>query len=140
MSWRRETRIGIGLTLAILMLVAGPAAKALARAQLRFVNARGGDGAVALRVSAGGQETSAGSAVAYGQGGELASVPSGDAKLSLSGGPSASLQHTLADGASYTVVALPKGSKGAALEVLRNGKAIAGQAKLRIMHAAPELG
>src|SRR3954453_15236613 len=140
MSWRRETRIGIGLTLTILMLVAGPAAKALASAQLRFVNARGGDGAVGLRVAAGGQSTSAASAEPYGQAGELVSVPSVDAKLSLSGGASPTLKHTLADGASYTVVALPKGSKGTALEVLRNGKAIAGQAKLRIMHAAPELG
>src|SRR3954470_20226298 len=128
MSWRRETTLGIGLALTILMLVAGPAAKAAASAQVRFVNAHGGDGAVVLRVSAGGQDASAGGAVAYGQGGELASVPSGDAKLSLGGGRSASVRHALADGASYTVVALPKGSKGTALDVFRNGKAIAGQA------------
>jgi hypothetical protein len=74
--------------------------------------------------------------VAYGEAGDLVDVPAGDAELSLVGGASSKLTKTLADGASYTVVALPKG----AVRVLRNGRATAGDAKVRIVHAAPELG
>src|SRR4051812_32747134 len=93
----------IGLAIAFLMLVMGPAAEALGSAQVRLVNARGGS--ATLQVSINGKQAAAGSAVAYGQAGAAASVPAGQAKLSVEG---RAVTKTLANGDSYTVVALPK--------------------------------
>ncbi len=132
MAPRVRIRVLIACAVAVLMVEMTAAAAASASSQVRLVNARGGS-AISLDVTAGGTKTAAGGAVAYGQAGALTSVPSGAAKLSA-GGKTAS--KSLTDGASYTVVAVPKG----ALLVLRNGKASAGQARLRLVHAAPELG
>ncbi len=46
----------------------------------------------------------------------------------------------LVDGARYTVVGLAKGTKGFELKVYKDGDAKAGTARLRVIHAAPELG
>ena len=132
MALRKRNTLYIGLALAILMLVMGPAAGALASAQVRLVNARGGS-AVALQVSVNGQKTSAGSPLGYAQVGALASVPAGNAELTVAG---KTVTKQLADGDSYTVIALPK----RAVEVLHNGSAKGGQARIRLVHAAPELG
>jgi hypothetical protein len=122
------------------MLVTAPAANALASTTVRFVNARGGSGSLGLEVAAGGRRIPAGSA-AFGQSSGAVSVPAGEATLALSGsGASAKVKRTLSNGAGYTVVALPKGAGAMALDVLRNGSATGGGAKLRIVHAAPELG
>jgi hypothetical protein len=111
---------------------------------VRLVNARGGADPVRLEVSVGGQRVPAGAPIAFGRVGDPVPVPAGDAQLSLTGGAgsgvSAKAEKTLADGAGYTVVAIPKGARGFALEILRNGSAIPSQAKLRLLHAAPELG
>jgi hypothetical protein len=88
---------------------------------------------VALQVSVNGQKTSAGSGVGYGLAGALASVPAGQAKLSVGG---KSVSQNLENGRGYTAVALPKNG----LLVLRNGKASGGEARIRVVHAAPELG
>ena len=126
------------------MLVALPAASALASARVKLVNARGGDAPVRLEVTVAGQRAPVGGATAFGRAGDAVEVPAGDAELKLTGGTgsgvSALVRKPLADGASYTAIAIPKGERGAALVVLRNGTAIAGQAKLRLVHAAPELG
>ena len=127
-----RNKLSIGLLLASLMLVTGPAAQALASAQVRLINARGGS-PVALQVTVKGSKTSAGSALGYAQVGALANVPAGNAQFSVGG---KSVTKRLADGKSYTVVALPKNS----IEVLRNGSGAAGQARVRVVHAAPELG
>ena len=132
MALRGRNTFCSGLAFAALMLVMGPAAAAFGSANVRLINARGASG-VSLQVSVDGRQTSAGSAVAYGQVGALASVPAGSAKLTV-GGKSTTEQ--LADGASYTVVALPKNS----IDVLKNGTAKAKQARVRLVHAAPELG
>lgn len=132
MALRGRNTLYIGLALATLMLVMGPAAAAFASAQVRLINVRGAS-AVTLEVSVNGQKTAAGSALGYGQVGALANVPAGSAKLTV-GGQSASKQ--LASGESYTVIALPKN----AIQVLHNGKAAAKQSRVRIVHAAPELG
>src|SRR3954447_20064400 len=137
----RAHRGCIGLLLAMLMLVTAPAASAIAAAKVRFVNARGGSGSVTLQVKAGGKTVSVGGATAFGASSAQASVPAGNVKLTLSGakqpaGTSASFDN----GSSYTVLAIPKGSKGFDLGVLKNGKARNGKARLRVYHAAPELG
>jgi hypothetical protein len=144
MGWRGETKVSIGLALTSLMLVALPAASASASARVRFVNARGGTEPIVLQVTVGGRRAPAGDPRASGEAGELVEVPSGRAEMSLTGASGARVpgktRSMLADGASYTVIALPKGDKGFALQTLRNGKAIPGEAKLRVFHAAPELG
>lgn len=132
MALRGRNTLYIGLLLASLMLVTGPAAQALASAQVRLINARGGS-PVALQVAVNGNKTSAGSALGYAQVGALANVPAGNAQLSVGG---KSVTKRLADGKSYTVVALPKNS----VQVLRNGSGSAGNARVRVVHAAPELG
>src|SRR4051794_32932199 len=132
MAPRVRIKIVIACAVAVLMVEMTAAASASAASHVRLVNARGGS-AVTLSVTVGGKKVAAGGAVAYAQAGALAAVPSGAAKLTA-GGKTAS--QSLADGASYTVVAVPKG----ALIVLRNGRATAGQARLRLVHAAPELG
>jgi hypothetical protein len=140
MAWRRHTKLWIGLAFA-LMLVTVPAASARASAEIRFVNARGGSDAVSLEATVAGQAVPIGGATAFGDSTDRASVPFGDATLKLSGADaSATIDKPLADGASYTVIALPKGDSGFDLKVLRDGSAAAGDAKLRVVHAAPELG
>lgn len=144
MSASRAYRTAFSLPLAVMIVVMSPAAGALANAKLRFVNARGGSDPVRLEVSAGGQRTPVGGITAFGQAGAAVSVPSGETKLTLVGGSgsgvSVAKSTRLENGASYTVVALPRGSKGFALRSLRDGKATGGRAKVRIFHAAPELG
>jgi hypothetical protein len=132
MAPRVRNKVLIGCALAVLMVVMGPAAEALAGAQVRLVNARGGS-PISLEVTVSGKKVAAGGSVGFAQAGALASVPAGQAQLTA-GGKSASKQ--LSDGSSYTVVAFPKGS----LQVLRDGSATPGQARLRLVHAAPELG
>ena len=126
------------------MLVALPAASALASADVRLVNASGAPDPLTLQVAVGGQTLPAGGATAFGETSDAVTVAPGDAKLSLSGDggsdEQASIEKPLADGASYTLVALPNGKDGLDLKVLRNGTAAPGDAKLRIVHAAPELG
>jgi hypothetical protein len=46
----------------------------------------------------------------------------------------------LVDGERYTAVALAKGSKAFQIKIYRDGNARAGSARLRVLHAAPELG
>jgi hypothetical protein len=122
------------------MLVGLPAASARASADVRLVNASGAADSLTLQVAVGGQTFTAGGATAFGDTSDAVTVPAGDAKLSLTDGSEASLAKPLADGAGYTVVALPKGADKTDLRVLRNGTAVPREAKLRILHAAPELG
>src|SRR5215212_6782980 len=103
MPLRRRNTPLIGLAIAFLMLVMGPAAEAFGSAQVRLVNARGG-APVALEVSVDGKKTSAGSGVGYGQAGAMASVPAGQARLTVAG---KSTTKKLQNGESYTVVAFP---------------------------------
>jgi hypothetical protein len=132
MAPRVRIRVALACAVAVLMVEMTAAAAASASSQVRLVNARGGS-AITLVVSVGGNKAPAGSAVTFGQAGAMTSVPSGQATFTA-GGRTAT--KNLADGASYTVVAVPKG----ALMVLRNGNATGGQARLRLVHAAPELG
>lgn len=123
-----------------MMLVAAPAASALASARVRLIDARPGDGTVQLDVMVAGQQITAGDDARYGQVTPYANVPAGAAQLELSGAGKANGSRQLAEGVSYTVVAIAKGSDGFALKVLRDADAKAGKARLRVLHAAPELG
>lgn len=119
--------------MAFVMLTAGPAASAWATAKLRLVNARPGSEAVALTANG----APAGDRTAFGGATPYATVPSGSVKVALGGGANASASATeqLADGARYTAVASARG-----LKVYRDADARGRRARLRIVHAAPELG
>jgi hypothetical protein len=140
MARHRHSAFCIGLAVALLMLVGLPAASALASSDVRFVNASGASDPITLQVVIGGQTVPVGGPTAFGKMTDPVTVAAGDAKLSVQGAGGATLDKPLAEGAGYTVVALPAGQSGTALKVLRNGTAAPGDAKLRIVHAAPELG
>jgi hypothetical protein len=136
----RQTRLFLGVTLVATILMAVPAASALGSTQIRLIDARGGSDPVRLSVSVGVEQSSA--EATFAKAADFILVPAGDAELAVTSGSAkpARLRKTLADGASYTVVAIPQGSGGLTAKLVRNGSGAAGQAKLRIVHAAPELG
>ena len=122
------------------MLLVGPAASASGAANVRFVNAVPGAGAVQLQGIEGGITQKVGGRAGFADVGGYADVPSGNVRFELGGeGEGASARTRLRNRAHYTVVALPGGG-GARLEVLRDGRAQPGAARLRVLHAAPELG
>src|SRR5947199_13507 len=131
-----RTAAALGAAIAALMLVTPTAASASQSAKVRFVQASPGASAVTLKISVHGHTVSDGS-VAFGDMGAYLSVPAGSAKLSVKG---ATAMQPLSPGASYTAIALAKDGKGMALEVLKDGSAHSGKARLRVVHAAPELG
>ena len=138
------TKFYIGFSLVLLMLVGLPAASALANAKVRLVNARPGSAPVGLKVVVGTAAPPAVGQASFGQVTPYVSVPTGTGQLSLTGGggraTSGQTGAELADGAKYTAVALAKGSQGFQLMIYKDGKARAGVARLRVLHAAPELG
>ena len=109
---------------------------ALATTEVRFLHAVPGVGEAT--VTADGKQV--GSA-AFGQVSAQVPVPAGKTKLVLKapGGITLTKTQRLDDGASYTVVGLASGDS-AELRAYPNEGAIAGQARLRMVHAAPELG
>jgi hypothetical protein len=145
-SRHNGSRFVIGLSLAILMLVGGPAASAMATAKVRLVNARPGSQPVGLKLIEGGVAPPTFGEAAYGQVTPYVKVPPGSAQITISGltsstgGPKAQTTEQLEDGHSYTAVALALGAKAFQIMVYRDGHARAGKARLRVIHAAPELG
>jgi hypothetical protein len=143
----KGSRIVIGLSLAMLMLVGLPAASATASAKVRLVNAHPGPRSIGLKIVIGTAVPPEIGSADYGQVTPYANVPAtGSAQISLSGLPAeasaAAAQATqpLADGVRYTAVAFAKGGSGFALKVYRDSSARAGGARLRVIHAAEELG
>jgi hypothetical protein len=126
------------------MLLLTSASAANASASVRFVHAVPGAASATLNVSVDGSGQST-APVAFGEVSRAIELEAGDARLTVapaSGGDALTeTEETLDDGASYTVVALPKRDGDAAeLRVFADGKADTGKALLRTIHAAPELG
>ena len=126
------------------MLLLVSAGSALASATVRFVHAVPGAGPATLSVSVDGEGVS-GSPVSFGSTGARLEVESGNAKLIVApadgGDALAESEEELEDNGSYTVVALPKeGGEDAQVRIYADEKPEAGQARLRAIHAAPELG
>jgi hypothetical protein len=139
------SRLFIGFSLALMMLVGGPAASALATAKVRLVNARPGSHPIGLKVVVGGAAPPSIGPASFGQVTPYARVGAGEASIGLSGlqsgdGNPAQVHRPLADGARYTAVAFAKGQKGFLLKLYRDGSARPGSARLRVIHAAAELG
>lgn len=118
------------------MLLVGPAASALGAAQVRFVNAVPGAGPAQLSVKGEG----IGGALEFGQVGGYSSVDAGAATFQLRIGASSSTtaQERLRNGKRYTVIAL--GGDSEKLRVLSDGPGRPATSRLRVVHAAPELG
>ena len=138
-------KLTIGLCLALVMLVAGPAASAFGFAKVRLVNARPGSHPVGLKVVVGGAAPPQVGPASYAQVTPYVRVSPGSAQISLSGlkssdGTPNQVTENLVDRGAYTAVALAKGSKSFELKLYRDGHARKGTARLRVIHAAPELG
>jgi hypothetical protein len=103
----------------------GPAASALGSAQVHLVNAAVGSSPPQVDVTVGGKKSTVGQS--------KTSVAAGAATFTVAG---KSTTETLADGRSYTVVLFPKN----VVSVYQDGKAKARVARVRVIHAAPELG
>src|SRR4051794_35247841 len=131
------TRATLGTGVAALMLVTPTAARGAGSAEVRFVQASPGASAASLQITSHGRKVSDGGSIAFGEMGGYVRVAAGRAKFSVEG---ATAMQSLSAGHSYTVIALAKDGKGVSLEVLKDGSAHSGKARLRVVHAAPELG
>jgi hypothetical protein len=129
------TAIALPALLAVALLApAGAAAEQTA--QVRFLHAVPGVGSATLSAD-GVKVGSAG----FGEKTGFATVPAGDEALVLHGPGGLVLKgsDTFGAGHAYTVIALAKG-KSAELRAFVDGAARAGIARLRMIHASPELG
>ena len=131
------------LIASLLMLLAGPAASASGAAKVRFVQAIPGFGPASLHATEGGISQRVGRGVRFGEVGSYADVPAGEVTFEFAPTPAngpafAEAQETLRNRAHYTVVAMRKDKES--LLVLREGRAEGGTSRLRVVHAAPELG
>jgi hypothetical protein len=135
----------LGCTLGLFsMLLLVSAGSAFAASEVRFVHAVPGADPATLNVSVDGSGVSS-SAVSFGNVAKSLEIDSGNANLTVApadgGDAVAEATEQLEDGRSYTVVALPEGNgEGAELRVFEDGKPRAGQARIRAIHAGPELG
>lgn len=123
------------------MLLAAPAASALGAAQVRFVHAVPGAGAAQLNASEGGVTRTIATGVGFGEIGAYAEVPAGNVVFEArrpGGGLLAAIEERVKNGAHYTVVAIGNGE--ATLALIRDASARAGEARLRVVQAASELG
>ena len=120
------------------MVLAGPAAHASGSASVRFVHAVPGAGAADLVVKGG---SPIGGTVGFGQVTPYAAVAAGSQELSLQSGSKTVAVTTvdLTNGRHYTVVAEAQGKK-VQLHPYTDGGAADAKARLRMIHAAPELG
>lgn len=120
-----------GLAMAGVMLSAP--ASAIAEAEVRFVHALPGAGAAAATVE--GREVATG--LGFGEASGYVSVRGGETALGLTTGDRrAEASARLADGTRSTVIT----AEGESLIVLRDGRARAGEARVRVVNAAAELG
>jgi hypothetical protein len=133
-----RARLAIACFIAVVMVVAGPAAQSWASTSIRFVHAVPGAGAAELRVSHSG---AVGGSVGFGGVSPYVGVSPGSHEISLQSGAKtlATAKVDLSSGKRYTVVAMALGKK-AQLRPYADGKAKGGKASIRMIHAAPELG
>ena len=129
-------KFAVFLTLFAMLVV--PAASSFAQDtphKVRFVHAVPGVGEASLHAG----DSEVGSA-AFGKATAFADVPAGDVKLNLEAdGGTLEADEQLQAGRTYTVVALAQGQSGE-LRVYPDGSPKPNTARLRMIHAAPELG
>lgn len=126
----------------ILLALGAPSAQA--SALVRFVHAVPGVGSSQLNSQAQGASAPVGAAVSFTQATRYRRVPAGSLGFSLDvvedpSGPIARERLTLSDRTRYTVVAMGT-QRRAVLRLFRDGGAAGGVARIRLIHAVPELG
>lgn len=124
------------------MLLAAPPVLAAKGANVRFVHAVPGAGDATLEVAGGGSR-SAEARAGFGEASDREAGPSGEVQLSLrvgdSGDAAYTASETLVPNGDYTVVA--QGTPDSLrVETYRDGDARGGVARVRMIHAAPEVG
>ena len=119
-----------------LLMIAAPASASSGDSTVRFVHAVPGVGDATVSVNG----TVIGTA-GFGEASEQATVPSGTDSFEVSapGGVKVTAEQDLAPGRSYLAVAM-KTDKSAEIRFFQDRDAKAGVARLRMIHAAPELG
>jgi hypothetical protein len=146
MPLRRNWMV-FGCTVGLLsMLLLVSARSAFASASVRFVHAIPDGDSATLTIAVGDAPGRSIGPESFGGVSAPLEVDAGDGKLTLA--PAAgennvlsATDETLDDGASYTVVALPKEEgDGAELQIFKDAKPKKGKALIRVIHAAPELG
>jgi hypothetical protein len=140
LNWRAFGFV-VALSAMLLLVSAG---SAFASASVRFVHAVPGAGAATLSIAVDGSGAST-PQVAFGGISKALEVDAGAANLTLApvggGDALAKGDETLDDGSSYTIVALPKsGGDSAELRVYRDDTPAARNARIRVIHAGPEIG
>lgn len=133
---RRLGPIAILAAAAVGMVLPSAAGAQEPTAEVRFVHAVPGAGVAALSVD-GAEIGSAG----FAEGTDFAQVPAGRGELALEVPEVGTLSDDakLAEGGAYTVVAMATDGS-AELLIFRDEAAVAGRARLRMIHASPELG
>jgi hypothetical protein len=129
------------LIASLLMLLVGPAASASGDAKVRFVQTVPGSDAAQVYATEGGVSQRIGRGVGFGEVGGYADVPAGEVTFELRAPDRparAGVEQQLRNRARYTVVAMPRDHEP--LIVLRDGRAQGGMSRLRVVHAAAELG
>jgi len=124
------------------MLLGASVVTAATLPRIRFLNAAPGTATARVEVvsTTTGMRTGAGGESAFGEFTPYAGVPAGSVRVELVAPKlHAAVPAELAAGSSYTVIATGSGGH-ARLRVFRDGEPAAGTAKLRVIHAAPELG
>src|SRR5687767_5652750 len=140
-KWWKVFGCTLGLWSMLLLVSAG---SALAAASVRFVHAVPGVGPATLSASVDGEGVS-GSPVSFGSAAARLEVDGGSANFTVApadgGDALAKATEEIEDDGSYTVVVLAEQEgEGAQLRVYPDEEPEAGQARLRAIHAAPELG
>lgn len=131
---------GMGMVIACVSIqLSASAAAADAAAQLRFLHALPGGPDATLQVAARGGEPVRSDPTGFAEATEYARVPSGAVTISLvvEGRRLVSTRTDLRDGGRFTVLA-GKGDP-AQLRVYPDGTGRAGEGRIRVVHAAPEL-
>lgn len=129
------------LIASLVMLLVGPAATASGAAGVRFVHTVPGAGPAQLEAKYREEGRPVGGPVGFGEVGGYATLPAGRVSFELSqpgGGGQSSVRQRLENRGRYTVVAVGRGTPR--LRVLEDGPGQPGGARLRVVHAAPELG
>jgi len=128
----------LSLASGLLILVSIAPGQALADAQVRFLHAVPGGPTAQLQLAGEGGATLDG--VGFGQATTYSRVPARRVKLALVAGSKrlASASSSFEDGGRYTVIGRSAGRPD--LRILRDSGATPARARLRLVHAAPELG
>ena len=136
----KPIRKAVSLVGGVVILPSLAAGDAFAAAEVRMLHAVPGGPPAHLSVS-GDREVELAEA-RFGQASDYAETPAGRARLALVAGGKrlAGRAFQFEDGGRYTVVAaMTPGSDAPSLRVYRDGRAVAGMARLRVVAAAPEV-